>query len=65
MKGNITDPEFSFGKIIWKTFSNLIIKVALTPTKLLTAPVDAILGDSTEEASNTSQKSTQSQTTEN
>lgn len=65
VKGNITDPEFSFGKIIWKTFSNLIIKVALTPTKLLTAPVDAILGDSTEEASNTSQESTQSQTTEN
>lgn len=50
VKGNITDPEFSFGKIIWKTFSNLIIKVALTPTKLITAPVDALLGDDSEES---------------
>lgn len=55
VKGNITDPEFSFGKIIWKTFCNLIVKVALTPTKLLTAPVDALTSEDSEEKTNTSE----------
>lgn len=55
VKGNITDPEFSFGKIIWKTFCNLIVKVALTPTKLLTAPVDALTSEDSEEKANTSE----------
>ncbi len=31
VKGNIKDPEFKFGKIIWQTISNLIVKVALSP----------------------------------
>ena len=55
VKGNITDPEFSFGKIIWKTFCNLIVKVALTPTKLLTAPVDALTSEDSKEKANTSE----------
>lgn len=55
VKGNITDPEFSFGKIIWKTFCNLIVKVALTPTKLLTAPVDALTSEDSKEEANTSE----------
>jgi hypothetical protein len=55
VKGNISDPEFSFGKIIWKTFCNLIVKVALTPTKLLTAPVDALTSEDSKEKANTSE----------
>ncbi len=42
VSGNLQDPEFSFGKVIWQTFCNLIVKVALTPTKLITAPIDAL-----------------------
>lgn len=34
VKGNITDPEFSYGKIIWKTVMNLLIKVAVSPLRL-------------------------------
>ena len=35
VKGNLDDPEFSYGKIIWKTVVNLLIKVALSPFKLV------------------------------
>ncbi|MCQ2096618.1 MAG: DUF748 domain-containing protein [Fibrobacter sp.] len=35
VKGNITDPEFSYGKIIWKTVMNLLIKVAVSPLRLV------------------------------
>lgn len=35
VKGNVQDPEFSYGKIIWKTVMNLLIKVALSPLKLV------------------------------
>jgi len=35
VKGNLQDPEFSYGKIIWQTVMNLMIKVALSPAKLL------------------------------
>ena len=42
VQGNIKDPEFPFGKIIWKTFCNLMVKVALTPTKLITAPIETL-----------------------
>ena len=35
VKGNLQDPEFSYGKIIWQTIMNLMIKVALSPAKLL------------------------------
>lgn len=29
--GNIDDPQFKLGKIIWKTFCNLIVKIATSP----------------------------------
>ena len=35
VKGNLQDPEFSYGRIIWQTVMNLMIKVALSPAKLL------------------------------
>ena len=35
VKGNLDDPEFSYGKIIWKTVVNLLVKVALSPFKLI------------------------------
>lgn len=35
VKGNLQDPEFSYGKIIWKTVMNLLIKVAVSPLKLV------------------------------
>lgn len=35
VKGNIRDPEFSYGKIIWQTVMNLMVKVALSPAKFL------------------------------
>lgn len=31
VKGNISSPEFSFKKIIWKTFLNLLVKIAASP----------------------------------
>ncbi len=35
VKGNVKDPEFSYGKIIWQTVSNLLVKVALSPLKVV------------------------------
>jgi len=35
VKGNLKDPEFSVIKIIWKTVMNLIVKVALSPIKIV------------------------------
>lgn len=35
VKGNLRDPEFSYGKIIWQTVMNLMVKVALSPAKFL------------------------------
>lgn len=35
IKGNLNDPEFSYGKIIWQTVRNLLVKVALSPAKFL------------------------------
>ena len=35
VSGNVKDPEFSYGKIIWKTVMNLLVKVALSPFKLV------------------------------
>lgn len=31
VKGNISSPEFSFKKVIWKTFVNLLVKIAASP----------------------------------
>ena len=33
--GNVKDPEFSYLKIVWKTVMNLLIKVALSPFKVV------------------------------
>ena len=35
VKGNLRDPEFSYGKIVWQTVMNLMVKVALSPAKFL------------------------------
>ena len=35
VKGNLQDPEFSYGKIVWQTLVNLLVKVALSPAKLI------------------------------
>lgn len=35
VQGNLQDPQFSIGKIIWKTVMNLLIKVAVSPLKLV------------------------------
>lgn len=35
VKGNLDDPEFSYGKIIWKTVVNLLVKVAVSPFRLV------------------------------
>lgn len=35
VKGNLDDPEFSYGKIIWKTIVNLLVKVAISPFRLV------------------------------
>ncbi len=35
VKGNVKDPEFSYLKIVWQTVMNLLIKVALSPFKVV------------------------------
>ena len=35
VQGNLQDPQFSIGKIIWKTVMNLLIKVAVSPLKIV------------------------------
>ena len=35
VKGNVKDPEFSYLKIVWKTVMNLLIKVAISPLKIV------------------------------
>lgn len=35
VKGNMNDPEFSILKIVWKTVMNLLVKVAMSPLKIV------------------------------
>jgi hypothetical protein len=35
VRGNPSDPKFKLGKIIWKTFANLMVKTAASPFKAL------------------------------
>jgi len=35
VSGNPSEPKFKLGKIIWKTFANLMVKTALSPFKAL------------------------------
>lgn len=37
VRGNLNDPQFSFGGIIWKAFTNLITKIATAPFRALGA----------------------------
>lgn len=45
LEGRLDDPQFSIGRLIWNTFCNLMVKVALSPTKLVT---DAFVSDKPE-----------------
>ncbi len=40
VRGDLNDPKLSFGKIIWNTFKNLIVKAAAAPGKLLAGLVN-------------------------
>ncbi len=40
VRGDLNDPKLSFGKIIWNTFKNLIVKAAASPGKLLAGLVN-------------------------
>ena len=35
VEGNPSDPKFKLGKIIWRTFTNLLVKVATSPFRAL------------------------------
>ena len=35
VEGNPSDPDFSIGKLVWKAFSNLLVKVAASPFNAL------------------------------
>lgn len=35
VKGDVSSPEFSFRKVIWKTFVNLLVKVAASPVDFI------------------------------
>jgi hypothetical protein len=41
VRGDLSDPSLSVGKIVWNTFKNLIIKTAAAPVKLLSGLVNA------------------------
>lgn len=44
VKGDISSPEFSFRKVIWKTFLNLVVKIAASPVDFI---AKAVAGDET------------------
>jgi hypothetical protein len=39
VRGDLNDPEINFGKLIWTTFKNLIVKVATAPFRFLAGVV--------------------------
>ena len=41
VRGDLDDPSVSVGKIVWKTFKNLIVKVATAPFDFLAASISA------------------------
>jgi len=45
VSGNIDDPEFSYGGIIWQALVNLITKIATSPFSLVGGLVGGVLGD--------------------
>lgn len=42
--GDVSSPEFSFRKVIWKTFLNLVVKIAASPVDFI---AKAVAGDET------------------
>ncbi len=44
VKGDVSSPEFSFRKVIWKTFLNLVVKIAASPVDFI---AKAVAGDET------------------
>ncbi len=45
ISGNIDDPEFSYGGIIWNALVNLLTKVAASPFSLVGGLVGGVMGD--------------------
>ncbi len=45
VSGNIDDPEFSYGGIIWNALVNLITKIATSPFSLVGGLVGGVMGD--------------------
>ncbi|MCJ8292873.1 MAG: DUF748 domain-containing protein, partial [Colwellia sp.] len=41
ISGNLSDPDFSYGKLVWQTLGNLIIKAVASPFSLLAGLVDS------------------------
>lgn len=44
VQGDVSSPEFSFRKVIWKTFLNLVVKIAASPVDFI---AKAVAGDET------------------
>jgi uncharacterized protein involved in outer membrane biogenesis len=45
VRGNLDDPDFSYGGIIWQALVNLITKVAASPFSLVGGLVGGVMGD--------------------
>ena len=45
VSGNLDDPEFSYGGIIWQALVNLITKIATSPFSLVGGLVGGVMGD--------------------
>ena len=41
ISGNLNDPKFSYGQLVWQTFGNLIVKAVSSPFSLLASLVDS------------------------
>lgn len=41
VEGNLDDPHYKLGKVIWGIISNIIVKAATSPFKLLASAIDA------------------------
>ena len=49
VRGNLNDPEFSYGGIIWQAIVNIITKVALSPFSIVGGLVGSAFGDKTDD----------------
>ena len=45
VRGNLDDPDFSYGGIIWQALINLITKIATSPFSLVGGLVGGVMGD--------------------